>query len=67
MTEAGGDHAHVYFDPATRPVAERLRDTIVSRFAIELGGFSDEPRGRNRSRSSTSFSRLKSSKTLCRG
>ena len=28
-----GYHAHVYFDPATRPVAERLRDTIVGRFA----------------------------------
>jgi aromatic ring-cleaving dioxygenase len=45
MTEAIGYHAHVYFDPATRPAAERLRDSIASRFAVELGGFSDEPRG----------------------
>jgi aromatic ring-cleaving dioxygenase len=45
MTEATGYHAHVYFDPATRPVAERLRDAIVSRFAVKPGAFSDEPRG----------------------
>jgi aromatic ring-cleaving dioxygenase len=45
MTEPIGYHAHVYFDAATRPAAERLRDTIASRFAVELGGFSDEPRG----------------------
>ena len=45
MTNSLGYHAHVYFDPSTRPVAERLRDAIVSRFAIEPGGFSDEPRG----------------------
>ncbi|MEA2790287.1 MAG: hypothetical protein QOG73_2693, partial [Acetobacteraceae bacterium] len=45
MTEAIGYHARVYFDPATRPAAERLRDSIASRFAVELGGFSDEPRG----------------------
>jgi aromatic ring-cleaving dioxygenase len=45
MTNSLRYHAHVYFDPSTRPVAERLRDAIVSRFAIEPGGFSDEPRG----------------------
>jgi aromatic ring-cleaving dioxygenase len=45
MTEAIGYHAHVYFDAATRPLAERLRETIASRFTVELGGFSDEPRG----------------------
>jgi aromatic ring-cleaving dioxygenase len=45
MTTAIGYHAHVYFDPTTRPVAERLRDAIVSRFAVRPGGFSDEPRG----------------------
>jgi aromatic ring-cleaving dioxygenase len=45
MTEAVGYHAHVYFAPATRAVAERLRESIVSRFAVEPGGFSDEPRG----------------------
>jgi len=45
MTDVVGYHAHVYFDPATRGLAERLRDTIVSRFTVEPGGFSDEPRG----------------------
>ena len=45
MTVTVGYHAHVYFNSATRPVAERLRDAIVSRFAVEPGAFSDEPRG----------------------
>ena len=45
MTDPVGYHAHFYFDPASRPVAERLRETIAGRFAVELGGFSDEPRG----------------------
>jgi aromatic ring-cleaving dioxygenase len=45
MTDATGYHAHVYFDAATRPVAERLRETIAGRFTVELGGFSDAPRG----------------------
>src|SRR5205814_8590399 len=45
MTELKGYHAHVYYDPTTRPTAERLRDTIVSKFAVEPGAFSDEPRG----------------------
>jgi aromatic ring-cleaving dioxygenase len=45
MTEVVGYHAHVYYDPATRSLAEQLRDTIASRFTVELGIFSDEPRG----------------------
>jgi len=45
MAEVKGYHAHVYFDAATRPIAERLRDTIASRFAVEPGAFADEPRG----------------------
>jgi DOPA 4,5-dioxygenase len=45
MAELKGYHAHVYFDAATRPIAERLRDTIVSKFTVEPGAFSDEPRG----------------------
>ena len=45
MAELKGYHAHVYFDAATRPIAERLRDTIVSRFAVRAGAFADEPRG----------------------
>jgi DOPA 4,5-dioxygenase len=45
MTELKGYHAHVYYDPNTRPVAERLHETIVSSFTVEPGAFSDEPRG----------------------
>jgi aromatic ring-cleaving dioxygenase len=45
MTDVIGYHAHVYYGAATRPVAERLRDTMVSRFPVELGAFSDEPIG----------------------
>ena len=45
MVDMVGYHAHVYFNPATRSVAERLRDTIVSRFNVTPGAFSDEPRG----------------------
>jgi aromatic ring-cleaving dioxygenase len=45
MPETTGYHAHVYFNPATRPVAERLREAIIGRFAVKPGGFSDEPRG----------------------
>jgi aromatic ring-cleaving dioxygenase len=45
MAELKGYHAHVYFDAASRPIAERLRDTIVSKFAVTAGAFSDEPRG----------------------
>lgn len=45
MTQLKGYHAHVYYDAATRPIAERLRDTIISKFAVEPGAFSDESRG----------------------
>ena len=45
MSELKGYHAHVYFDAATKPVASRLRDTIISKFAVEPGAFADEPRG----------------------
>ena len=45
MTELKGYHAHVYYDAATKPVAERLRDTITAKFAVTPGAFSDEARG----------------------
>jgi aromatic ring-cleaving dioxygenase len=45
VTDVNGYHAHVYFNPATRPVAERLRDTIAGRFTVQLGAFSDDPIG----------------------
>jgi aromatic ring-cleaving dioxygenase len=45
MTEVKGYHAHVYYNAQTKPAAARLRETIVGKFAVEPGGFSDEPRG----------------------
>ena len=45
MTELKDYHAHVYYNPVTRPIAEKLRDMLVSKFAVEPGAFSDEPRG----------------------
>jgi aromatic ring-cleaving dioxygenase len=45
MVENKGWHAHVYFDAASRPIAERLRETIVGKFKVEAGAFADEPRG----------------------
>ncbi len=45
MTENKGYHAHVYYNQATKPTAERLRDTIVGKFKVEPGVLSDEPRG----------------------
>ena len=45
MSEIKGYHAHVYYDAATKPKAAKLRDTIIGKFKVEPGGFSDEPRG----------------------
>src|SRR5215467_7028310 len=45
MSEIKGYHAHVYYDPATKPKAAKLRDKILGKFKVEPGGFSDEPRG----------------------
>jgi DOPA 4,5-dioxygenase len=45
MADLKGYHAHVYFDSATRPIAERLRDSIVGSFKVQAGAFADEPRG----------------------
>jgi len=38
-------HAHFYYDSQTRPIAERLRQAIGNRFAVELGRWRDEPVG----------------------
>ena len=38
-------HAHIYYDAETRPIAERLREAIGNRFAVELGRWRDEPVG----------------------
>jgi aromatic ring-cleaving dioxygenase len=40
-----GYHAHIYYDPATKPVAERLRAEIGKEFAVEVGRWHDEPVG----------------------
>ena len=40
-----GYHAHIYYDPETRPIAERLREAIGNRFGVELGRWRDEPVG----------------------
>ncbi len=38
-------HAHIYYDPETRPMAERLREAIGDDFTVELGRWHDEPVG----------------------
>ena len=45
MSENQGYHIHIYYDAETRPVAERLRETIAGKFAVRVGELSDEPRG----------------------
>lgn len=43
--EIRGYHAHIYYDPATRPQAERLRQAIGAQFAGRIGNWHDEPVG----------------------
>jgi DOPA 4,5-dioxygenase len=40
-----GFHAHVYYAPETRPIAERLREAIGASFAVQLGRWHDQPVG----------------------
>jgi aromatic ring-cleaving dioxygenase len=42
--EIKGYHAHVYYDPATRAAAARVRERL-SQFNVELGRWHDEPVG----------------------
>jgi aromatic ring-cleaving dioxygenase len=44
-TEISGYHAHVYFEAATKAVAEVLREAISSRFTVEMGRVHDKPIG----------------------
>jgi DOPA 4,5-dioxygenase len=38
-------HAHVYYDPATREKAARVREGLAAGFKMELGRWHDEPVG----------------------
>jgi aromatic ring-cleaving dioxygenase len=38
-------HAHVYYDPASRDHAARLREALESRFEVEMGRWRDQPVG----------------------
>ena len=40
-----GYHAHVYYNVEAKPSAERLAETIGSKFSVEFGGFHDKPVG----------------------
>ena len=40
-----GYHAHVYYDPTSRQVAEELAEMVSRNFAVEIGGFFDKPVG----------------------
>lgn len=40
-----GYHAHVYYDAASKPAAERLCAAVAQRFAVRLGRFHDQPIG----------------------
>ncbi len=40
-----GFHAHIYYNPETRSVAERLREAIGAGFAVQLGRWHDQPVG----------------------
>lgn len=40
-----GFHAHVYFDPATRTTALRVRDGLAEHFDVELGRIHEKPLG----------------------
>ena len=43
--QVNGYHAHIYYDTATRPIAERLGEAIGNTFPVEFGGFRDGPVG----------------------
>ena len=44
-SEIKGFHAHVYFDPATRDAAARVREGLGARFEVQLGRWHDKPIG----------------------
>jgi aromatic ring-cleaving dioxygenase len=40
-----GYHAHVYYNTDSRATTEQLAKAVTDKFAVELGGFFDEPIG----------------------
>lgn len=45
LPEVHGYHAHVYYDDATQPIAERLCERLTAGFSVEIGRFSGGPVG----------------------
>lgn len=45
LQEISSYHAHVYFDAATRETADRLRQRMTERFAVQMGRWHDRPIG----------------------
>ena len=43
--DIAGWHAHIYYDPASRPRAEKLREGISAGCAVRLGRWHDQPVG----------------------
>src|SRR5262249_49077926 len=44
-TAIEGFHAHIYYTPATRAVAERVRQALAAQFSVTLGRWHDAPIG----------------------
>lgn len=40
-----GYHAHIYYEPETRALAERIREAIGVGFSVKLGRWHDQPVG----------------------